>query len=285
MTALATVLAITRSGATPVLADIQPDTALLDPVSIERCVSPRTRAIIPVHLYGNASMASEWTALAAAFGLLLIEDCAQAHLARCDGRPAGSFGTLAAFSFYPTKNLGAIGDAGALVTDDLDLSERARMLRNYGQRDRYHHEVSGLNSRLDELQAALLLARLDHLEEQTSRRRSIAQRLVTGITNPAVLPLSPPVESESHVHHLFVVRCEQRDALQRHLEQSGVASLIHYPVPAHHQPPYHDVARDPQGLVFSERHGLTCLSLPCHPGLKDHEVDHILDAVDAFEPR
>jgi dTDP-4-amino-4,6-dideoxygalactose transaminase len=285
MTALATVLAITRVGATPVLADIDPETALLDLRSIERCLSPRTRALIPVHLYGNGSSATAWAEFAQRRDIVLIEDCAQAHLASLDGRPVGSFGAAAAFSFYPTKNLGAIGDAGALVTDDADLAEHARMLRNYGQRDRYHHEVAGMNSRLDELQAALLLVRLEVLEEQTERRRSIAARYHAQIVNPAVELLRQPASPEQHVHHLFVIRSKDRESLQQHLTTRGVMSLIHYPVAVHQQPPYRDILRDPAGLPVSERHASTCLSLPCHPGLTDPEVDQVIDAVNSFGVR
>ncbi len=282
MTALATVLAISRAGATPVLADIDPSTALLDVASAERCVTPRTRAIIPVHLYGNGSAAPEWTAFADRRALNLIEDCAQAHLATVGGRPIGSFGAVGAFSFYPTKNLGAIGDAGALVTGDTNLADRARMLRNYGQKDRYRHEMAGMNSRLDELQAALLSVRLRWLEEQTERRRDVAADYSAGIANPQVTLLSSPAERAAHVHHLFVVRCADRDGLRGHLEARGVQTLIHYPVPAHLQTPYLSVTRDPAGLSHSEHHAETCLSLPCHAGLTDREVETVIEAVNGF---
>ena len=285
MTALATVLAITRAGATPVLADIDPGTALLDVRSAERCLTTRTKAIIPVHLYGNGSGAPAWASFAAEHGLLLVEDCAQAHLATVSGRPIGSFGRAGAFSFYPTKNLGALGDAGALVTSDSDVAERSRMLRNYGQRDRYHHEVAGMNSRLDELQAALLTVRLRWLEEQTERRRDVATTYVQRITNPRLTLLDPPSEHAAHVHHLFVVRCPGRDELRQHLEDHGVQTLIHYPVPAHLQTPYLSVARDPEGLLNSEQHAATCLSLPCHAGLTDGEVETVIDVVNSFGRR
>jgi dTDP-4-amino-4,6-dideoxygalactose transaminase len=285
MTALATVLAISRAGAIPVLADIDPASALLDVASAERCVTPRTRAITPVHLYGNGSAAPEWAAFADRHGLSLIEDCAQAHLATVGGQPVGSFGASGVFSFYPTKNLGAIGDAGALVTDDAALAERARMLRNYGQKDRYHHEVAGMNSRLDELQAALLIVRLRWLQEQTERRRDVAAAYADGITNSRVTLLTPPAEPAAHVHHLFVVRCTERDILRDHLEARGVQTLIHYPIPAHLQTPYRSIARDPVGLANSEQHAQTCLSLPCHSGLTDEEVATVIDVVNGFGKR
>lgn len=285
MTALATVLAISRAGATPVLADIDPATALLDVASAVRCVTHRTRAIIPVHLYGNGAAAPEWAAFAKQYGLHLIEDCAQAHLASVGGRLVGAFGVVGAFSFYPTKNLGAIGDAGALVTSDAALAERARMLRNYGQKDRYHHEVAGMNSRLDELQASLLTVRLRWLEEQTERRRDIASAYADGITNPRVTLLTPPAERAAHVHHQFVVRCVERDKFHHYLEEHDIQALIHYPVPAHRQGPYVSVARDPNGLVQSEQHGRTCLSLPCHQGLFSDEVERVVEVVNGFGAR
>lgn len=282
MTALATILAITRAEAVPVLADIDPRTALLDPESIQRCVGPRTRALIPVHLYGNAAMARKWADLADQFQLILIEDCAQAHLASLDGRSVGTFGVAGAFSFYPTKNLGALGDAGALITCDEDLADTARRLRNYGQRDRYHHEVAGLNSRLDELQAALLQVRLQHLAAENERRVSIAAQLRAGLTNPRIELLDAPTDPSAHVYHLFVIRCEERNELARHLQQRGVGALIHYPIPAHLQPPFLGIRRDPHGLAASERHAAHCLSLPCNPTLSDDDVAAILDAANAF---
>lgn len=285
MTALATVIAISRAGATPVLADIDAATALMDVASAERCVTSRTRAVVPVHLYGNGSAAPEWAAFAERHGLSLIEDCAQAHLSTVSGRRVGSFGTAGAFSYYPTKNLGAIGDAGALVTDDSELAERVRVLRNYGQRDRYHHEVLGSNSRLDELQAAILSVRVRWLMGQTERRRLVATRYLEGICNPRVMHLSPPVEPAAHVHHLFVVRCEERTALLQHLEGAGIQALIHYPVPAHRQTPFVSVVRDAAGLAHSERHAATCLSLPCHPGLTDVEIEKVIEAVNDFSGR
>ena len=282
MTAFATVLAIRLAGATPVLADIDAETALLDPASVERCLSPRTRAVLPVHLYGRIGDMDRWAALCRGRSLALVEDCAQAHLARWNGRPAGSFGACGAYSFYPTKNLGALGDAGALVTRDEALAKKARRLRNYGQEDRYRHTEAGLNSRLDELQAAILRVRLERLDRWTARRREVAGLLRARLSNPAVVPLRPAGAPEQDVHHLFVVRCEARDRLLEHLAKAGVESLIHYPVPAHEQPPGRELKRDPRGLVSAERHARTCLSLPCHPQLSDDEVARVAEAVNAF---
>jgi dTDP-4-amino-4,6-dideoxygalactose transaminase len=282
MTALATVLAIKRAGAIPRLADIDSRTALMDVESAKRCLTKRTRAIIPVHLYGNGSAAPTWESFASENNISLIEDCAQSHLAVVKGRQVGSFGIASAFSFYPTKNLGAIGDAGALVTSDEDLAGRARMLRNYGQRDRYHHDLEGMNSRLDELQAALLLARLQWLDEQTTIRREIGDRYYEEITSPSVRLLDRPNEKYAHVFHLFVLRCEAREQLQDHLHRCGVGSLVHYPVPAHLQPPFDGILCDPAGLENSEIHAAECLSIPCHGGLREEEVDRVIAAINSF---
>jgi dTDP-4-amino-4,6-dideoxygalactose transaminase len=283
MTAFATVLAITRAGATPVLADIDPESGLLDPDSFRRCCSPRTRAIVLVHLYGQVRRMDDWLAACRDTGVALIEDCAQSHLAAWQGRPAGSFGAAGAYSFYPTKNLGALGDAGAVVTDDDELAARIGRLRNYGQSERYFHPVLGLNSRLDEMQAALLSVRLEWLPEFTRRRREIALAYRRGLDHhPSVGLLAPPEADEAHVHHLFVVRCAARDALQAHLKAAGIQSLIHYPVPVHRQAPMLSVARDPMGLANAERHAAECLSLPCHPQMDDSQLDRVVTAVNAF---
>jgi dTDP-4-amino-4,6-dideoxygalactose transaminase len=282
MTAFATVLAILRAGATPVLGDIDPDTALLDRRSVERCISTKTRAVLLVHLYGRVGDMDDWRKLASQGRFHLLEDCAQSHLAMHDGACSGSIGTWGAFSFYPTKNLGAIGDGGALSTNDEEVAARARMLRNYGQSERYQHPVLGLNSRLDELQAALLSVRLRKLDEFTLRRREIAGAYRSRLQNPKIRLLASPESRESHVYHLFVICCNERDRLASHLKARGVETLIHYPVPVHHQPPCRDVKCDPLGLVEAERHAAVCLSIPCHPFLSDAEVSIIVEAVNDF---
>ena len=282
MTAFATVLAIIRAGADPVLADVDPDTALLDPESVARCIGPRTRAVLLVHLYGQVREMERWTALCEKHGIALLEDCAQAHLARWNGKAAGSFGRFGAYSFYPTKNLGALGDAGALVSADTELAQRAAVLRNYGQSVRYHHTELGLNSRLDELQAALLRVRLGHLDGFTERRRQIAKAYREGIANPHIRLLAEPIQAESHVHHLFVVACEERDRLAQQLKSAGVETYVHYPVPVHCQPPCQGLRRDPNGLAAAESHASVCLSLPCHPQMSDADVSIVIDAINAF---
>jgi dTDP-4-amino-4,6-dideoxygalactose transaminase len=282
MTAFATVLAILRSGATPVLADLTPGSGLLDPESVQRCLTRRTKALLLVHLYGEMRQMDRWQSLCTGADLILVEDCAQSHLARWKGRVSGTFGAAGAYSFYPTKNLGAIGDAGAIVTNDDRLAQRASRLRNYGQSERYVHPELGMNSRLDELQAALLLARLDWLDTFTRRRRAICAALTRGIDNAAVRLLPAPEEEEAHVHHLFVIRCTERDRLQAHLTQRGVQSLSHYPVPIHRQDPCRALSRDPKGLRNAEDHAATCLSLPCHPQMTDAQVQAVIDAVNSF---
>lgn len=282
MTAVATILGITRAGATPVLADIDPTTALLDPISVERCITPRTRAILLVHLYGQVRNMSVWQDLCRTHSITLLEDCAQAHLAQEGGITAGGFGAAGAYSFYPTKNLGALGDAGALVTNDQGLAHKAAQLRNYGQSNRYEHPLLGLNSRLDEMQAALLNVRLNYLSNFTRRRQEIATAYREGIDNPRVGLMAIEKSPEQHVHHLFVVRADTRDELAAHLDAKGVDTLIHYPIPAHQQAGLSTVARDPQGLRFAEEHAQSCLSLPCHPQLTDEQVGRVVDAVNSF---
>lgn len=282
MTAFATVLAIFRAGAIPVLADIASDTAMLCSESVARCISPRTKAILLVHLYGQAGPANELLALATDRGIHLVEDCAQSHGAAIDGRSVGTFGSFAAWSFYPTKNLGAIGDGGAVTTDSPDIAEKARALRNYGQTTRYAHPTLGLNSRLDELQAAILRERLRYLDTWTSRRKQIARRYSEEFRSDTVTPMSTPAHPAQHVYHLFVVRTTRRNELQRYLRDRQIDSLIHYPVPIHLQAPCRGCARDPMGLTRAENHAESCLSLPCHPGMTDTQVDGVIDAINKF---
>ena len=283
MTAFATVLAILRAGATPVLADIDPTTALLSMASVERCFTAKTCAVLLVHLYGQVRDMTDWQVLCNVQGIHLVEDCAQAHLAMWQGKVAGSFGVAGAYSFYPTKNLGAPGDAGMLVSNNQALAERAGRLRNYGQSVRYQHPELGMNSRLDEIHAAMLAERIKWLEEFTERRRQIASAYRAGINNPQVPLLAPPQEEDAHVYHLFVVTCAQRDALQSHLQQHQIQALIHYPIPVHEQEPCQHIKRDPQGLSESEVHAAHCLSLPCHPQMSDADVAHVIDAVNGFK--
>ena len=283
MTAFATVLAILRSGATPVLADIHPDTGLLSMESVSRCISPRTRAVVLVHLYGQVRDINAWQSFCEDKKLLLVEDCAQAHLASSDGRVAGSFGVGGAYSFYPTKNLGTIGDGGAIVTNSDEVASKAKRLRNYGQSKRYHHPEIGMNSRLDEIHAAMLQVRLNWLHEFTNRRQQIAKNYIKNLENELIRNLSEPQEFTVHSYHLYVIKCEKRNALQKHLESCGVQTHCHYPVPIHHQKSCKNIRCDPQGVEASELHAKTCLSLPCHPQMSNEDIDAVINAVNLFQ--
>jgi dTDP-4-amino-4,6-dideoxygalactose transaminase len=282
MTAFATVLAVFRAGLSPVLADIDPNTGILSPESVARCVSPKTKAILLVHLYGRATDMDQWQQLAKTNNLLLIEDCAQAHGAKWNGKAVGTFGKYSAWSFYPTKNLGAIGDGGAITTNDPELASKMRIIRHYGQSERYHHPIVGMNSRLDELQSAILIERLNYLNEFTSRRREVAEAYWKGIKNSAVTLLSRPLSPENHVHHLFVLKTKRREELMAHLKSNGVSSLIHYPVPVHNQKPCAEIRRDPNGLLNCEQFSQECLSIPIHPQLSDADIDRAISAVNGF---
>ena len=283
MTAFATILAIIRCGAKPVLADIDSETALLSTESVRRCLTPKTKAVVLVHLYGQVRQMDEWVIMCGENKIMLIEDCAQAHQATWQGKVSGSFGQAGAYSFYPTKNLGAVGDAGMLVTSNSALAKKARQLRNYGQSERYLHPVIGMNSRLDEVQAAMLSVRMNWLTEFTNRRRQIAAAYHSKLDNPLVKHLIKPEQKSAHVYHLFVITCLKRDALQAHLLKKGVQSLIHYPVPVHQQKSCSEIARDPSGLHKSEKHASMCLSLPCHPQMSDADIEWVIDSVNSFQ--
>ena len=282
MTAFASILAILRTGATPVLADIDPETALISLESVKRCFSKKTKAVLLVHIYGRICDMNIWQKFCKSNEIFLIEDCAQSHLASWGGRRAGSFGSFGAYSFYPTKNLGAVGDAGMLITDDQAIAEKASMIRNYGQSDRYHHPLFGMNSRLDEIQAAILSERLKWLSEFTKKRQDIAGLYNKSICNKNIMQLDSNHGFEEHVYHLYVVRSKSRDALQAHLSNAGIQTLIHYPVPVHLQNSCHDVRRDPLGLRFSELHASECLSLPCHPQMPQKDFEKVIQAVNDY---
>ncbi|NIK01578.1 dTDP-4-amino-4,6-dideoxygalactose transaminase [Xanthomonas campestris] len=281
-TFIATFLAISQNHL--VLVPVEPDPATfnIDPVSVEKAIGPRTRAIMAVHLYGQLADMAALQTLAHRYGLLLIEDAAQAHGAMAHGRRAGAFGDAAAFSFFPTKNLGALGDGGAVVTADTHLAERIRALRNYGSEVKYHHLYQGVNSRLDELQAALLRVKLGYLDEEIALRREVAQRYLQGIDNP-LITLPAVVSDEQHVWHLFVVRSPQRDALQAHLLRHGIHTQIHYPVPPHRQPAYATLGD--ACLPVSECLHAEVLSLPMSPTLDAASVQRVIDACQSFGAR
>jgi dTDP-4-amino-4,6-dideoxygalactose transaminase len=282
MTAFATVLAILRAGATPVLADINPDTAIISPDSVKQCISKKTKAVMVVHLYGQAAPLEEYIAICKEYNIHLIEDCAQAHGAVSGPYRVGTAGSVAGWSFYPTKNLGTIGDGGAMSTQNASIAEKARQLRNYGQSVRYHHPQIGLNSRLDELHAAILRERLKYLNEWTEHRRKIARKYKEGIKNSQIITMPLPLNERQHVHHLFVIRCAKRDALAQYLKENNVEVLIHYPIPVHHQKPCQGIRVAPNGLGNAERHAVECLSLPCNPFLSDLEIDTVIDLINRF---
>jgi dTDP-4-amino-4,6-dideoxygalactose transaminase len=269
-------LAILMAGARPVFADVDPVRLTIDPARIEAAVGPRTRAILPVHLYGQAADMAAIVQIASRHGLAVVEDCCQAHAATAGGRPVGTIGVAGAFSFYPTKNLGALGDGGAVVTNDPAIADRVRRLRNGGQTNRYEHAEPGVNSRLDELQAAVLRARLPWLPRWTTRRRALAaiyrQRLAgLGAAEP------PPQCDAGHVYHLFVVRSGARDELQAQLARRGVETLIHYPVPIPRQPAF--ASTNPARCPVAERVCSDVLSLPLYPALEDADVETVAAAV------
>jgi len=280
-TYIATMLAVTEAGLTPVPAEPDLATCNLDPARIEEKITGRTRAILAVHLYGQTADMTAINAVASRHELAVVEDCAQAHGARHASRRAGALGHAAGFSFFPTKNLGALGDAGAVTTDDAELAGMVRLLRNYGSVRKYENPVRGLNSRLDEVQAALLRCKLKRLDEDNLRRRSIAERYLAGISNPhLVLPFVAP--GNEPVWHLFVVRAPERDRLQAHLQERGIGTLIHYPIPPHRQRAY--AAWNRHSYPVTERIHAEVLSLPLSPALGDREVAAVIDACNAWRP-
>jgi dTDP-4-amino-4,6-dideoxygalactose transaminase len=280
-TAVATVAAIEMAGATPVLVDIEPDFFTIDPAKIEAAITTRTRAIIPVHIYGQPANLDPILDLAARHKLRVIEDCAQAHGAEYRGIRTGAHGDIACFSFYPTKNLGAIGDGGMVATNDVALAERARLLREYGWAERYVSHISGRNSRLDELQAAILRVKLRCLDEDNQKRAQIAQKYSEGLSDCGLI--LPTVRAQAtHVFHLYVVRTPERHELQAFLNSRGVSTLIHYPVPVHLQPAYVHLGRGRDGLGETESAAREILSLPMYPELAAQDVEQVIDSIRSF---
>jgi dTDP-4-amino-4,6-dideoxygalactose transaminase len=279
-TCVPTIAGIEGAGAVPVLADVDPSTFTLDPARVEEAITERTVAIVPVHLYGQCADLAPLLELAGRRGLKVVEDCAQAHGAQYHGRPAGSFGDAAAFSFYPTKNLGALGDAGAVVTSDSEIAGRARLMRNYGERERFEHVLKGRNSRLDALQAAVLLAKLPRLEGWNDRRRELAKRYSSAIGEGNVVA---PAEAERrlHVYHLYVVRATDRDGFRGALGAHGIQTAIHYPTPVHRQPAYRELEPAGRSLAVSEELAASIVSIPLYPELSDDEATHIADVLAA----
>ncbi len=280
-TATATVAAAQFIGARPRFVEIDLARYTLDPRKLQSAVTKKTRAIIPVHLYGGAADLTPILEFARERNLIVVEDAAQAHGAIYRGRKVGSWGDAAAFSFYPTKNLGALGDGGAITTDDSSIAERARLLRQYGWKERYVSSSQGINSRLDELQAAFLRVKLRRLDAWNQRRRRITDIYFDSLADlDLTLPLRP--QDGEHVFHQFVIRCERRDALREHLRREGIGSLIHYPVPVHSQPAYAHIKIPRGGLLKSEQASHEVLSLPIFPELTDDEAQRVAAAIRRF---
>ncbi len=281
-TYIATWLAVTQVGATPVPVEPDPATSNLDPARLEAALTPRTRAIMPVHLYGQACRMSEIMAIATRHRLYVVEDNAQAQGAAFAGQLTGSYGHINATSFYPGKNLGALGDAGAITTNDAGLAEKVRVLRNYGSQQKYHNEVVGYNSRLDELQAALLRVKLPELPEWTRQRQQVAAWYEQHLTGIAGLRRPAVAAGATHVYHLYVVHTPRRDALQQHLAAQGIGTLIHYPVPPHRQQAYAGLNMPAGAFPIAEELADTCLSLPLWPGMTEAHVAAVAAAIRSF---
>lgn len=281
LTATFTALAISRTGARPVFADVEPDTLNLSVRSVEERLSSRSKAVIPVHLYGNPCDMPALDHLAKAGGLRIVEDACQAHGAKLRGRSVGTWGDTGCFSFYPTKNLGALGDGGMIVTDGEELGQRLRRLRNGGQSNRYVHEEVGINSRLDEIQAAVLRAKLPGLSQWNRRRRALAELYCRALEDTPVTPVRVLDGAES-ARHLFVIRAPDRDGLQESLIGEGIQTLIHYPVPAHLQPAYRNLGQGEGSCPVAEKAAREVLSLPLYPELQESQVERVAEAIRGY---
>lgn len=279
-TYIASVLGITENGATPVF--VEPDEYYnLNAEKIESAITKNTKAILIVHLYGQAANMKKICEIAHQNNLLLVEDCAQSHGCRFDGKMTGSFGDIGCFSFYPTKNLGAFGDGGALVTNNPQIAETLRMLRNYGSKVKYQNEIEGVNSRLDEIQAALLSVKLKHLEELTAERKKIAEYYLMHINNNKIL-LPATRELADHVWHVFVVRTQDRDGLQKYLLDKGIATQIHYPIPPHLSQCYTKLNIPKGSYGITESYAKQILSLPLYNGMIDEEMEYVTDVINHY---
>lgn len=277
---VSTGLTISWTGATPVFVEVDPATYTLDPAAVAKGITAKTRAIVPVHLYGQCADMDPILALARERKLLVIEDAAQAHGSTYGKKKAGSIGDVACFSFYPSKNLGAVGDAGAVVTSNADLAAKLQMLHNYGQAKRYHHVSVGYNSRLDELQAAVLRVKLRHLDKWNAMRVRVAKRYIKSLDGRFVKPET--ANGRNHIYHLFVIRSGQRDALQAHFAKDGIQTQVHYPVPIHQQAVFRELAHRDGALAFTEKAATEVLSLPMFPTISDEQVARVLDSANRF---
>lgn len=280
-TYIATVLGITENGAIPVF--VEPDEYYnIDADKIEAAITDKTKAIMVVHLYGHASNMGKIMGISKKYNLPVIEDCAQSHGACFDGKMTGSFGISGCFSFYPTKNLGAFGDAGAIVTDDKDFADKVRMMRNYGSRIKYYNEIEGLNSRLDEMQAALLRVKLQHIKELNQERVVLADRYTKGITNEYIV--KPEIRNGANsIFHQYVIRCKDRSNLQKYLEEQGIQTQIHYPVPPHLAECYERLGHKRGDYPITEQYANEVLSLPIYTGMTWEEQDYVIEKLNTFK--
>ena len=280
-TYIATALAVTYVGANPVFVEPDINTYNIDPSLIEAKITDKTKAIMPVHLYGQPCDMTPIMEIAKKYNIFIVEDCAQAHGAKYNGKVIGSFGNVAGFSFYPGKNLGALGDAGATVTNNKDIADKIRALGNYGSDYKYHHIYKGNNSRLDEMQAAFLLAKLPHLNKMNDERRRIAKCYLEGIYNPSiVLPFVP--DYADPVWHIFAIRTSKRDELEEYLADNGISTNKHYPIPIHLQDCYSDFKIQKGALPIAEKISETELSLPMLYGMTDDEIGFVIDMINKW---
>lgn len=280
-TYIATVLAITENGATPVF--VEPDDKHgIDPCEIEKAITPKTKAIIVVHLYGHPCEMESIMDISKRYDIPIIEDCAQSHGASYKEKKTGTFGSIGCFSFFPTKNLGAFGDGGAIVTNNKKLAEKISMLRNYGSRIKYHNDVPGVNSRLDEVQAALLRVKLTHLDELISERASIAQKYLESINNPSI-QLPEIRNNASHVWHLFTIQTQKRDQFQQYLKENGISTQIHYPIPPHLSEAYRDLGYSVGSFPIAEKIADSILSLPLYNGMTEEEIEYVINIINSYE--
>jgi len=281
-TYIASWLAVSQVGATPIPVEPNQKTYNIDPLLIEKAITSRTKAIMPVHLYGQSCEMGEIMRIAQKYNLYVVEDNAQAQGAIYDGQKTGSFGHINATSFYPGKNLGALGDAGALTTNDLELAQKAKIYRNYGSEKKYHNQEKGINSRLDELQAAILAEKLPILSEWTTERNELAHFYNDNLAGIDGLILPQVAEKATSVYHLYVIRCQKRDELQQFLAQNGVGTLIHYPIPPHLQPAYVELNYQQGDFPLAEELARTSLSLPLFVGMSEAQMKHVSDTIRSF---
>lgn len=281
-TFIATALAVSFTGATPVFVEPLIETYNINPYKIEEKITKRTKAIMAVHLYGRPAQMDEIIKIGRKYNLKIIEDSAQAHGALYQGKRVGSLGDAAGFSFYPGKNLGALGDAGAVVTNDQDLAERVRALGNYGSIEKYHHIYQGSNSRLDELQAAILGIKLRYLDKWNAQRRNIAELYLEKIRNSLIiLPERPGVNSQ-HVYHIFAIRTKERDRFEKYCNENGVRTTIHYPIPIHLQGAYQELGIEKGELPLAEEISQTEISIPMYYGMTEAEIQYVIDVINAY---